>query len=336
MNQATGEQITVLHSSAAPNGTAQFIVHLVEGAPDNLHLRFFSWKTALTGPFDVFHIHWPETLIRSKHLSKRIAVRFGVLVLLARLRAKRIPIVRTLHNVQPHEAGGWWERTLLARIDKATTLNIRLNPTTSSEHHPHATILHGHYRDRFDAFPHTDTVPGRILYFGLIRPYKGVEQLIAAFSASSDEALTLRVVGKPSEALDASVRAAATADPRISHDLKFVEDSVMVSEICEAELVVLPYLQMHNSGALLAALSLDRPVLVPRTPANTAIADEVGHDWIVTFEGALSSEIIHDALATVRARGDVQRPDLSQREWAIVGQQHLDAYREAIRIARSR
>lgn len=336
MNQATGGKITVLHSSAAPNGTAQFIVHLVEGAPDDLQLRFFSWRTALTGSFDVFHVHWPETLVRSKHLSKRIAIRFGILVLLARLRAKRIPIVRTLHNVQPHEAGGWWEKKLLARIDKATTLNIRLNPTTNSDGHPHATILHGHYRDRFDAFPHGVTVPGRILYFGLIRPYKGVEQLVSAFTSSPDDSLSLHVVGKPSQELDVTIRAAATSDSRISHDLRFVEDEVMVAEICEAELVVLPYLQMHNSGALLAALSLDRPVLVPKTPANVAIADEVGDDWILTFDGALTSGVIEDALGKVRARRDVQRPDLSQREWATVGRQHLDAYREAIGIEQSR
>ena len=42
------------------------------------------------------------------------------------------------------------------------------------------TILHGHYREWYGP-SNAPSVPGRLLCFGLLRPYKGVESLLAAF-----------------------------------------------------------------------------------------------------------------------------------------------------------
>ena len=50
---------------------------------------------------------------------------------------------------------------------------------------------------------------------------------------------------------------------------------------------MLPYRHMHNSGAALTALSLDRPVLVPETDVNRDLARETGPGWVVTFAGEL-------------------------------------------------
>ena len=63
-------------------------------------------------------------------------------------------------------------------------------------------------------------------------------------------------------------------------------------EVSESELVVLPYHQMHNSGSVLAALSLDRSVLVPDSEFNRSLAEEVGPGWVVTYDGDLTAESI--------------------------------------------
>lgn len=325
--------ITVLQSLSPPDGTTRYVNQVVDGAPEAVTMRFFSWRTALLGRYDIFHVHWPELLIRAPRPLKARLRRGALYALLLRTRLQRIPIVRTAHNLTPHEVGHDAETRALDALDARTALVIRLNPTTPVEPESRAvTILHGHYRDRFSGMPRPDSVPGRILYFGLIRPYKGVETLLQAFRALPDSALALRIVGRPSNGLGEVITTAAAQDARISSVLRFVSDQELVVEVGGAELVVLPYREMHNSGVLLVTLSLDRPVLVPSTPSNLALADEVGPDWIYLYEGELTPETLRQTLERMRAAGSRPRPRLDDRDWTTLGLQSYRTYLRALQL----
>ena len=76
----------------------------------------------------------------------------------------------------------------------------------------------------------------------------------------------------------------------------------------EAQLVVLPYRQMLNSGALLLALSLARPVLAPWSGANAAIAEEVGEGWLTLYRGELDAATLAAALRRQAGRDPRARP----------------------------
>jgi beta-1,4-mannosyltransferase len=78
---------------------------------------------------------------------------------------------------------------------------------------------------------------------------------------------------------------------------------------------------------------LDRPVVVPRTAVNESLAREVGPGWIFMYDGALSWDVIEQALAS-SAVGDRPAPDLRDREWAVVGEGHYQAYLQAVAIVR--
>jgi beta-1,4-mannosyltransferase len=323
----------VLHSLPAPTDETRYAVQLLEGAPDELRVAFFTWRTALIGRYDIFHVHWPEFLLRDRKRWKSWARKVAMLTLLTRLRITRRPVVRTLHNVEPHERGGAFERFVERRVERETDLFIRLNATTPFPDHARtATILHGHYRDRYARYEVPPTATGRVLFFGLIRPYKGVVELIDQFHKLDDPELSLAIVGSPStDELRAQITSASATDPRIRSELRFVDDAVLAREIGESELVVLPYHEMHNSGALLLALSLDRPVLAPRSPANEAINQEVGPGWVIQYDGPLSPEHITGAFVIARENKELSRvPRLEGRSWESVGQQHLDAYRQLL------
>lgn len=328
--------ITVLHSVAGPDGRTRYIDQMVGGAAADVSLKFFSWRTALTADFDVFHVHWPEMLIRDGNPLRAVAKRIALRLLLRRLRRRRIPVVRTLHNTRPHESGSdTQEDHYLQLIDDATTLFIRLNPTTEvSSDRLQRTILHGHYRDRFAEFPRSDVVPGRILYFGLIRPYKGVDELLRAFANVKSDDLSLRVVGRPTPELRQLIETAAAQDPRVSYMLEFVPDDVLVDEVSKAELVVLPYREVENSGVVLVALSLDRPVVITSSASSEALAAEVGGHWVQTFSGPLTATTLLERLARVRTNEGGEEPSLSQRDWHFIGEQHRAAYRDAIQSIR--
>ncbi len=327
--------ITVLQSlRPQADSDNPYVKQVVAAVAPHAEVAFFSWRTALFGRYDVFHVHWPEFLLRAPERSR--ALQYALfLALLARTALARRPVVRTLHNLAPHEGASAFERLLLRLLDRRTRLWIRLNAVTATRAPQTVTILHGHYRDWFAGMDVPPTVPGRLLYFGLIRPYKGVETLLDSFlaldPARAPEA-GLRIVGHPAnEALRRRITAACAADARIGALLAYVDDARLAHEIGQAELVVLPFRQMLNSGSLLLALSLDRPVLVPRNTANEALAAEVGPGWVHLYDGTLDADTLAAALAQVRSTPRAPRPDFSGREWGDAGRRHFHAYLAALR-----
>ncbi len=60
------ERLRVLQSFKEPGPyTNPYVVMLREAltATPGLEVLTFSWRTALLGRYDVFHVHWPETII---------------------------------------------------------------------------------------------------------------------------------------------------------------------------------------------------------------------------------------------------------------------------------
>jgi beta-1,4-mannosyltransferase len=167
-----------------------------------------------------------------------------------------------------------------------------------------------------------------MLYFGIIRPYKGVENLIDKFAQMPGADARLRIVGKPqTDLLRDAIKAGASGDSRIELKLEFVPDTELAKLIEESAIVVLPYHEMHNSGAALLALSLDRPVLAPATAANVALRREVGERWLHLYDGpALETKDLEDAYAFLENGGPFDRPNLSGRDWDRIGESHSAIY----------
>lgn len=305
------------------------LCRVLEETP-GIELSFFSWKRALLGRLDVFHVHWPELLVGGHKLSGRMARRLLTMAFLVRIRLTGVAVVRTLHNLERPSDMARIDLALLARLDRLTTLTITLNDDTPlPAGHPRRTILHGHYRDWFEEYPAPAAITGRMGYVGLIRRYKGVEQLIAAFRELDAPDSSLSVAGRPStKDLEAELVGLAGADPRIEFGFRFLDDAELVMRISEAEFIVLPYRHMHNSGTALAALSLARPILVPDNEVNRALAAEVGEGWVHLFDGELTASDLERVRKAV-ADGIEGAPELSQRDWSPAGDAHAEAFRAA-------
>ena len=324
-------------SRIRPN-TNPYLVQLVSATSAGVEMVTFSWVSALRGNFDVLHIHWPEVMLRGPGRVSTWSRRAAFAVLLLRTRLGHRGLVRTMHNLRPHEEGPRIERWLIEVCERWTTVWIRLNegerPPSSA---PVVTIPHGDYRQWYAAYPVPPSRAGVLLYFGLVRAYKGVDRLIGVFKDCPDPALRLRVVGKaePGPLRDLIV-AAQLADERIAAELRFLSDEEVAGEVGRAQLVVLPYRDMFNSGTLLLALSIGRPVLVPSNRVTEALADEVGPQWIIRYAGELSCEAIRDAVDRTKSTTAGDQPDLSRRGWDLIGAQHVTAYYRAADVARNR
>ena len=312
--------------------TNPYVVQLVESTGALTPVASFTWLRALFGRYDVFHVHWPENLLKADDPARRALRRVRTLALLARLRLTGTAVVRTMHNERPHEALGRVDGWLMARLDALTGTWICLNRhTRTPEHGRRVVIVHGHYRDWYAEVPRAAAVPGRLACVGLLRPYKGVEALLEAFLHWTRADASLLVAGRPtSDALRRTVQAAAEADARVELVLEHLDDAAMAQAVTGSELVVLPYRAMHNSGAALLALSLDRPVLVPRNAVTDDLADEVGERWVQRFDGDLDADVLAQALEALRVPAPAPGPDLSARDWSAVAAQHVAAYEAAV------
>jgi beta-1,4-mannosyltransferase len=315
--------------------TNPYLIQLAEqlSNTDGVELRTFSWKSALRTDYDVFHVHWPENLPKGNSWLKSLGRRMFTRVLLLRLRLKRIPIVRTMHNLDRPEGRSRAEYRILDRIDKQTALVIRLNELTEvTAGTPVETIPHGHYRDWFAQYSKADRIASRLGFFGLVRRYKNVAHLVEVHAQLPAE-FTLSIGGNPSSAeLSTEIERARAGNDRVRLDFHFLTDAELVTIVTEAELIVLPYTEMHNSGSVLTSLSLERPVLVQDNEVNRALAAEVGAPWVQLYSGVLTPEDVISARLGIQQISPGGVPDLHLRNWGDVGPRHVEAYRRAIAV----
>jgi beta-1,4-mannosyltransferase len=331
-------RLVVLESFGPPHAeTNPYSILLFDSLRQHVEPQYFSWRAALRADYDVLHLHWPEVKVLGATPLKSLLRSLAFLAVLVRVRWGRPVLVRTLHDLHPHEPPTRLQRWIIGLSERWTTLWICLNdrtpPPTAA---PSVLIPHGHYRDRFAAYDRPEPVSGRLVHFGLLRPYKGVDALLRAVEAIDDPRISLRVVGKVMDpALGDELRDAAASDPRITVRDGFVPDEVLADEIGRAELVVLPFRSVTNSGSLILALSLDRPVLVSRSAASEEMAREVGAAWVHLYDGELTPATIEQTLREVRNGERGRSPDLSARDWERIGELHAEAFRRAVELGRA-
>lgn len=336
MRSRMNRPIRVMQSFGAPRPTSNPYVHMLDAAlaeaPGVEHIRF-DRRRALLGRYDVLHFHWPETMLGGSTALRRTARRAFAIALAGRLALGRIAVVRTAHNIALPSDVSPWERRYLAWIERRVDHRIVLNEHTAVPEGTTATLIkHGHYRDWFAPLPALEASPATIAFVGLVRRYKGVETLLDAFASTSASApqLRLRIAGNPTgAAIEQEVRMRAEADRRVSLDLRYLSEADFANTVMQSIGVVLPYRAMHNSGSVLAALSLERPVLVPRNDVAEALAAEVGPGWVHWFEGELTGDAL-ERFARAASDPPATAPDLSERAWDRAGIAHRDAFRIAV------
>ena len=145
--------------------------------------------------------------------------------------------------------------------------------------HVTADVAVGRQRSAFDA-PDATSVR-TVLWFGVIRPYKGLEDLVAAFDQLPEHVasrLRLVIAGETWEGWTAPLEAVA-ASPRRSQITvinRYLDDSEVSRLFHEADAVALPYHRCSASGPLHISMSAGLPVLVSDVGGLRAAAGEYG------------------------------------------------------------
>jgi glycosyltransferase involved in cell wall biosynthesis len=96
-----------------------------------------------------------------------------------------------------------------------------------------------------------------VLCFGLMRPYKGIDVLLEAWRGIDDAELW--IAGMPR--MDISPLR-AIAPPNVHFVPRFITDDELPAYFRRADLVVLPYREIDQSGVLFTALAFAKPLLL--------------------------------------------------------------------------
>lgn len=238
------------HASGAPGSRARQATKLVEHVPDMLRYR----RTARRA--DVRHFQWLDVQWLDRHLLPPR------------------PVVLTAHDLLPREprpGQAQAQRRLYERVDAVITHSAygrrQLVEGLALDPDKVHVVPHG-------AFTHLTAQPGEqglpedlaqveqpvVLFFGLIRPYKGVTTLLEAWRGMRDAELW--VVGRTRMPL-APLRAAAP--PGVRFVPRFVSDVELPAYFRRADIVVLPYSRtdrFDQSGVLATALAFGKPIVV--------------------------------------------------------------------------
>ena len=192
------------------------------------------------------------------------------------VRAFPRPVVLTAHDVLPREVrrgGGAGSRALLRAVDAVVVHSDAGRSRLVAEAGVDPTRIHVIPHGAFEhlAVPASGTPPalegldGRrvVLFFGLVRPYKGVDLLVEAFAATPDDAMLL-VVGMPRMPLEPLERRARELGigERVRFVPRFVPDEELASYFRRADVVALPYREIDQSGVLYTALAFGSPLLL--------------------------------------------------------------------------
>lgn len=278
----------------------------------------------------VLHLHWLARVLRGVTDETEGLERVRSFV--AALDAFRMAggqIMWTVHNVLPHDTAypaldRAIRKAVVARAELIHVLSAgTVDAAAASYEIPPSKVLHlphpaymGIYPDDVsvaDARKHYGLGENEVVYgfVGNIRPYKGVDDLLAAFeSVNSGPARTdgrrrrLLVAGLPSAHPEiAELLARMERNSDIVVDARRLPADALSVPLRASDVVVLPHRESLNSGALLLALSFGRPVVAAASPGVT---ETVNEDAAITFEagdrGSLAQAlVVADRLMTPEA-----------------------------------
>lgn len=308
----------------------------------------FSHKKAWQTSPDILHLHWPEFQYESLKLS--VARSTMLLLLLRKLRAFKTKIIWTAHNLAPHDLhhprlNEWFWNQFLPLLDGSIFLSEASRELAYATHPKlqqaqSFLVPHGHYRDIYPAptpkekareslkLPQDTFV---LLFVGAVRRYKGVLSLLQSYRQTQSPRTLLLIAGSAREPeYERELRIAAEGDNRIRLDLRFLSDEEMGLHLSAADLVVLPYQKILNSGSALLALSYSRPVLVPAQGSMQELQAQVGESWTNTYHDELNPQRLEQAISWAQSNNETVAP-LEEFAWDKLAQQTLQAYETLLR-----
>jgi beta-1,4-mannosyltransferase len=320
---------------------------------------FSAWRV-LSRRYDIVHLHWPEYCVNGRGRLASLFWSCALFGAMCWVRVRGGKVFWTVHNLESHfqqhpvmERYFW--RIFAGLLDAyigLTNAGVEQARQTypSLLKRPGFVIPHGNIRYAYpgveisseEARLKLGICPSAkvVGFFGSVAPYKGITELVEAFSALEDPGAVLFVAGKcwlaPEERK--RIEDLSARDGRVFLHLEHIGDADVASYIRAIDLLVLPFREILNSGSAVLALSLDRPLLVPAKGSMRELQQFAGAEWVRLYLGELTSQILQQHLnavvegAALRGRCLVLESGWAGLDWKDLAQLTLDAYQSVIEV----
>jgi glycosyltransferase involved in cell wall biosynthesis len=171
-----------------------------------------------------------------------------------------------------------------------------------------------------------------ILFFGLLRPYKGIDTLLEAFRRV--EGAELWIVGNPRMDVEPLRCLAAEAPGRVRFLTRFVADAEIPALMRRADLVVLPYRDAEHSGVLYSGLAFGKPMVLSAVGGFPEVA-ESGAARLVPPEdptalAAALTDLVGDEAARRELGEAAARTAAGPYSWDAAAQQTMALYQDLL------
>lgn len=305
-----------------------------------------SWLKENRDRVDVLHLNWPSYMYNTDDAGESVERCAELIGHLTRARYLGYRVVWTVHNLYPHERPhpglDCLARLAITQLATALIVHCEYGRAQVLKHFHRTrgifTIPHGHFIDAYEN--KVSRVEARralgiaddgfvYLFFGNVKRYKGVENLLEVFSRLPGEHLRLLLAAKVNSEYSADVVARARAgDPRIlMRTAEFFPDEELQLFFNASDVMVLPFVDMLTSGSAITAMSFARPVIAPGIGCLPELLDD-------------SSGIVYDTKdrnGLMRAMEEIQEREISvcwesafQRakalSWESIAEKTLEAY----------
>ncbi len=246
---------------------------------------------------DIIHIHWPYPFMIANSRFKTFIKSTSFICALLSLRLSGVKIIWTVHNITDHEAKFKSLELLFGKlltiscnklIAHCNSAKVEIEKLYNKKDSSIVVIPHGNYIGYYENNISNQDARYRLnigeddivfLYFGQIRSYKGIPELIDAFNMlnNKNKKIRLLIVGKPINGEIAAHIYNNSDGDRIKSILKFVPDEDIQIYMNAADIIVLPYRNVLTSGAALLAMSFGKSIIAPAVKCIVDTLDKKGN-----------------------------------------------------------
>jgi glycosyltransferase involved in cell wall biosynthesis len=275
---------------------------------------------------DVVHLQWlPRPSVDARWVRRLAATRRTVL---------------TAHDVVPRREGqldAWLEA--LRAVDRVVVHSSRAVERLADLGIPRERLTRiAHPIFDVSAEPLGPPEGTTLLFFGLLRRYKGLDVLVSALPAVLDRVPDARLVvaGDPLDPVE-PVREQAVrlgVDEAIDWRLRYVRDEEIAGLMAEAAAVVLPYRELDSSGVLATAIGYGRPAIVSDVGSLGETVADYGAGLVVPPDDA--EALAHACVRLLTEHGGLRKAyDGTARAragltWDEAARAHEELYREIL------
>lgn len=300
----------------------------------------------------ILHLHWTHPFLACDSILKTavLVVRFFCELLV--LKSFGVKLVWTIHNLFHHEKRVKGERHInkmlvgicnqiivhasFGKAEAGRAYGLSLNAMKKIN-----VIPHGHYMDIYENRISKDDARRKLglnkhcvvfLYFGIIRPYKGIPQLLTSFGDLDNKDVNLVIAGMPKgKDVKEKILESAKSDKRIRTYLYEISEDAIQMYMNASDVVILPFQNVFTSGSVLLSMSFGKAVIAP----NFSFLKETVHSKGAIFyksddPGEMKKALLKALDSDLNGMGRYNYEMAKNYDWKAIGQKTCEVYQKCL------